>query len=149
MRKAPEQGMSLIVKTVTRLTVGLILLYGVYIVSQGHLSSGGGFAGGVMIALSFVHLMLAFGKETAFKKLSEAKALFFESLGVLIFLGIALLGLVGGVFFLNFLPPGEAFRLFSGGTIPFSNIAISLNVGAGLFTVFLAIVLLNNDSERK
>lgn len=149
MSKEHDQGMSVIVKTVTRLTVGLILLYGIYIVSHGHLSPGGGFAGGVIIALSFVHLMLAFGKETAFRKLSEAKAAFLESLGALLFLGIALLGLVWGVFFLNFLPSGEAFRLFSAGTIPFSNIAISLKVGAGLFMILLAIVLLKIDSGEK
>ena len=52
MSKEP-QGMSLIVKTITRLTVGLILLFGIYIVLHGHLSPGGGFAGGVIIALSF------------------------------------------------------------------------------------------------
>ena len=64
--------MSLIVKTITRLTVGLIFLFGVYIVLHGHVTPGGGFAGGVIIALSFIHLMLAFGKDTALKKLSEA-----------------------------------------------------------------------------
>lgn len=149
MSKKHEPGMSLIVKTVTRLTVGLILLYGIYIVSHGHLSPGGGFAGGVIIALSFVNLMLAFGKETAFRKLSEAGASFLESVGALLFLGIALLGLVWGEFFLNFLPKGEPFKLFSSGTIPFSNIAISLKVGAGLFTIFLAIVLLKIDRGKK
>ncbi|MDI6606195.1 MAG: MnhB domain-containing protein, partial [Candidatus Omnitrophota bacterium] len=61
MMDNPNSGMSLIVKTITRLTVGLILLFGIYIVLHGHLSPGGGFAGGVIIALSFVHLMLAFG----------------------------------------------------------------------------------------
>ena len=53
MSREKEQGMSLIVKTITRLTVGLILLYGIYIVSHGHVSPGGGFAGGGIIALSF------------------------------------------------------------------------------------------------
>jgi len=60
MSREHEQGMSVIVKTITRLTVGLILLYGIYILSHGHLSPGGGFAGGVIVALSFVHLMLAY-----------------------------------------------------------------------------------------
>ena len=66
--------MSLIVKTVTKLTLGFILLYGIYIALTGHLSPGGGFAGGVIVALSFVHIMLAFGKEVALKKL-RARAL--------------------------------------------------------------------------
>ena len=47
MSRENEQGMSLIVKTITRLTVGLIILYGIYIVLHGHVSPGGGFAGGI------------------------------------------------------------------------------------------------------
>lgn len=49
--KSNEQGMTLIVKTVTRLTIGLILMYGIYITLHGHLGPGGGFAGGVIVAL--------------------------------------------------------------------------------------------------
>ena len=60
-------GMSLIVKRITRYTVGLIFLYGIYIVLHGHLTPGGGFAGGVIIALSFIHIVLAFGKKEAVK----------------------------------------------------------------------------------
>jgi len=141
----PNQGMTLIVKTITRLTVGLILLYGIYIVLHGHLTPGGGFAGGVIIALSFIHLMLAFGKEVALKKLSQVAASFFESLGALMFLSIALLGFTGGYFFFNFfLHKGKSFELFSAGIIPLCNIAICLKVGAGLFAIFVALVLFKN-----
>ena len=149
MSKEHEKGMSLIVKTITRLTVGLILLYGIYIVFHGHVSPGGGFAGGVIIALSFIHLMLAYGKEEAFKRLSKQAASVFENLGAILFLGIALLGFTAGYFFLNFLSKGEPFRLFSAGIIPLCNIAISLKVGAGLFAIFVALVLLKLDSEKK
>ncbi len=51
-----KSGMSLIVKTVTGLVVCFIMLFGIYIILHGHLSPGGGFAGGVMVALSFVLL---------------------------------------------------------------------------------------------
>ncbi len=149
MSKEREKGMSLIVKTITRLTVGLILLYGVYIVLHGHVSPGGGFAGGVIIALSFVHLMLAFGKEVAFRKLAEPVVSFFESLGATLFLSIALLGFWGGSFLLNFLPKGESFKLFSAGIIPLCNVAICLKVGAGLFAAFVALVLLKLDVEKE
>lgn len=150
MSKTQEQaGMSLIVKTITRLTVGLILLYGIYIVLHGHVSPGGGFAGGVIVALSFIHLMLAFGKEVAFKKLSKARASFFESFGAIMFLTIALLGLSGGYFFLNFLNKGEPFHLFSAGIIPLCNIAICLKVGAGLFAIFVFLITLKFDSKNK
>jgi multicomponent Na+:H+ antiporter subunit B len=142
--------MTLIVKTITRLTVGVILLYGIYIVLHGHISPGGGFAGGVIMALSFIHLMLAFGKETALKKLSEAWASILESLGALMFLGVALLGLLGGYFFFNFfLKKGEPFHLFSAGIIPLCNIAISLKVGAGLFAIFAALVLFKGSGKEE
>jgi len=141
------KGMTLIVKTITRLTVGLILLYGIYIVLHGHLTPGGGFAGGVIIALSFIHLMLAFGKDVALKKVSEPIASLFESIGAVLFLSIALIGFVGGYFFLNFIDKGTAFKLFSAGTIPLCNIAISFKVGAGLFAIFVALVLLKIGSK--
>lgn len=141
--------MTLIVKTITRLTVGLILLYGIYIVLHGHLSPGGGFAGGVIIALSFIHLMLAFGRELALKKISQAAASLLESLGALMFLSIALLGFTGGYFFFNFfLHKGRAFDLFSAGIIPLCNIAICLKVGAGLFAIFAALIFFEGLKEN-
>lgn len=149
MSKERGKGMSLIVKTITRLTVGLILLYGIYIILHGHVSPGGGFAGGVIIALSFIHLMLAYGKEVAFKRLSRQASSFFESIGALLFLAIAILGFTGGYFFLNFISKGRPFRLFSSGIIPLCNIAISIKVGAGLFGIFAALVLLKMASERR
>jgi multicomponent Na+:H+ antiporter subunit B len=136
-----EKGMTIIVKTITRITVGLILLYGIYITLHGHISPGGGFAGGVIIALSFIHLMLAFGKEEVLKRLPKPVISILESSGAILFLSIAILGFVGGYFFLDWFNKGEVFNLFSGGTIPLSNIAISLKVSLGLFGIFLVLIL--------
>jgi multicomponent Na+:H+ antiporter subunit B len=115
---------------------------------HGHLSPGGGFPGGVIIALSFIHLILAFGKEAAIQRFNRVRASFFENLGAIMFLGIALLGFFGGYFFLNFLNKGEAFDLFSAGTIPLYNIAICLKVGAGLFLIFITLVFLSKTEEK-
>ena len=148
--KTTHVGMTLIVKTTTRLTVGLILLFGIYIVLHGHVSPGGGFAGGVIIALSFVHLMLAFGSKVALKKLSQTASSILESLGALMFLSIALLGFMGGYFFFNFfLQKGEPFTLLSAGIIPLCNIAISLKVGAGLFGIFVVLILFKGFGEKE
>ena len=137
-----DSGMSIIVKRITRITVSLIFLFGVYIMFHGHLNPGGGFAGGVIIALSFIHLVLAFGKDFAFKYFSKTLAFFLEGLGGLLFLTISLFGVfMGGIFFLNFLPKGNPFSLFSSGTILVSNFAIFLKVGAGLFSIFIALSL--------
>ncbi len=144
MSKEAQQGMTVIVKTVTRLTSWLILLYGIHIVLHGHVSPGGGFAGGVIIALSLIHLTLAYGKDIVLERLSQSLVQW-GSMGALLFLVIGVAGLFAGYFFRNFLPHGEPFSLFSAGTIPASNIAISFNVWAGLFTVFVALVLLRFD----
>ncbi|MDD4894204.1 MAG: MnhB domain-containing protein [Candidatus Omnitrophica bacterium] len=142
--KNNQTGMTLIVKTITRLTVGLILVYGIYIVLQGHISPGGGFAGGVIITLSFVQLMLAFGKDTALKKVNQAKCIFLSGVAAFIFLILAVCGFVTGH------SPG--FRdghstFFSAGLVPFCDIAISVLVGSGLFVIFLALVLLTQEQE--
>jgi multicomponent Na+:H+ antiporter subunit B len=141
--------MTVIVKTVTRLTAWLILLYGIHIVLHGHISPGGGFAGGVIIALSLIHLTLAYGKEMVFTRLSQSLVELWESTGALLFLAIAVSGLSAGYFFANFLPTGEPFSLFSAGTIPLANIAISIKVWAGLFAIFMALVLLRIDDREE
>lgn len=148
MRDNPNTGMTLIVKTITRLTIGLILLFGIYIILHGHLSPGGGFAGGVIVALSFVHFMLAFGKDTAVTKVSRELASNLESIAALMFLTVALLGFLGGAFFLNVLHKGTPFNLFSAGTIIFSNISIGIKVGVGLFAIFLALVVLEGANKE-
>jgi len=145
----PKTGMTLIVKTITRLTIGLILLFGIYIILHGHLSPGGGFAGGVIVALSFVHLMLAFGKDAAITKISQNLASNLESIGAIMFLSVALLGFLGGSFFLNVLGKGSPFKLFSAGTIPLSNISIGIKVGVGLFAIFLALVILEKSKKEE
>ena len=53
------EGMSIIVKKVSQLVAGIIFMYGIYIILHGHLTPGGGFAGGAIIAGSFILLILA------------------------------------------------------------------------------------------
>jgi multicomponent Na+:H+ antiporter subunit B len=133
--------MSEIVKNTVRIFAGFTLLFGVYIVAYGHITPGGGFAGGVLIAGSFILLTLAYGKKLALQKLSRSMSSTLDSLGALIFLFLALVGIAGGYFFLNFLPRGKPFQLFSAGIIPLCNIAIGLKVGASLFAVFIALAM--------
>jgi multicomponent Na+:H+ antiporter subunit B len=130
-------GMTVIVKTISSWVKVLIILFGIYIVIFGHLTPGGGFAGGVILASSYVLLMLAFGRKLAQENLPLVICSKVDCLGALAFAAIAILGFVfGGVFFLNFISDrGRALELISAGTIPLSNIAIGLKVGASLFLV--------------
>lgn len=136
-------GMSLIVKTVTRITAAIIFLFGCYITLTGHFALGGGFAGGIISALGYILYVLAYGKSEAEMKISQRGATLMMCLGMILFLALALLGFSGGYFFKNFLPKGMAGELVSGGIIPFCNFAIMLEVGAGLYLVFLRLITFN------
>ncbi|UCD28593.1 MAG: hypothetical protein JSV03_16175 [Planctomycetota bacterium] len=135
------QGMSLIVKTITRLVTSFITLFGIYIVLYGHVSPGGGFAGGVILSAGMILLLLAFGREQTMKIISHSALVIWDSAGALAFLTVAVVGYLAGDFFINFLSTGEPYRLASAGTIPLSNMAIGAKVGAGLFGVFLALAI--------
>jgi len=93
--------------------------------------------------------MLAFGKDLALRKLSRSVASLFESFGAIMFLTIGLLGFIGGYFFFNFVLKGRPFNLFSAGVIPLCNIAICFKVGAGLFAVFVALILLKVPIKKE
>ena len=135
------KGMSLIVKTVTRWVKVFIFLFGVYLIITGHLAPGGGFGGGVIIACSYILLILAYGKEFTMKRFGTGTAKVLDSTGSLIFLTVGLTGFVsGGVFFTNYLQkrfPMEEVSLLSSGTILINNIAIGIKVASSLFLVFI------------
>jgi multicomponent Na+:H+ antiporter subunit B len=126
------------------------MLFGIYIILHGHLTPGGGFAGGVIVALSFIHLVLAFGKEEAQKCIPDKLIALGEPIGGLMFLALALIGLSSGIFFLNFfVSKGTPFHLLSAGIIPLCNIAIGLKVGTGLFSVFMVLSLFKIENKEK
>ena len=133
--------MTPIVKTVIRFAMGIIVIFGVYIVLYGHLTPGGGFAGGVILACGYIVLTLAFGRELALKKMGDTAASILDNTGALAFLVIGLLGFTGGYFFLNFIDHGKLFELFSSGTIPLCNIAIGIKVMSSLFAIFIALAI--------
>ena len=151
------KGMTVIVKTVSSWIKVFIFLFGIYIIIFGHLTPGGGVAGGIILASSYVLLMLAFGREFAEENLSLPVASKLDCVGALLFVAIALFGLFYGAasFFYNFIQTEylagkeTAFKLFSAGTIPLSNIAIGLKVGASLFLVILVLSAFRADSPSR
>lgn len=144
-----NDGMTIIVKTITRFVGAVIMLFGIYLVLHGHLSPGGGFAGGVVLASGFILFTLAFGKNISLKILSQRLAGILESLGALIFLSMALLGFAGGFFFLNLLPKGVSGKLISAGIIPVCNIGIGVKVSSALFAIFMVLIIFRIKSREE
>jgi len=138
-----SSGMTLIVKTITRITLGFILLYGIYIALNGDMSPGGGFAGGVIIALSFVHIMLAFGKEVALKRLHSYALRFAISIASLVFLYVVTTRWPACPT-LTSAQAGRHGSCYSHIAIPLAEMVI---VGAGLFAIFVALVLSSKSDK--
>ena len=142
-------GMTEIVKTISRLLAGLIFFYGTYIIVFGHLTPGGGFAGGVIISGAFILLIISngIGEEKLIR--ARDKAGFLESSGIFLFWMISIIGLcMGTFFFLNFLGKGRPLNVFSAGTIPLCNIAIGVEVSAALCSIFTAFILFKKGDKK-
>lgn len=54
-----------IVKTVSKFIIPVILVFGVYILLNGHLSPGGGFSGGAILASALIIFAMVWGEERA------------------------------------------------------------------------------------
>jgi multicomponent Na+:H+ antiporter subunit B len=120
---------SLIVRRGSQFLFPLLMLLGGYIFLHGHLTPGGGFQGGAVIASAF--LLMFLGNNDY--RLSERSFAVTESLAGITFVVVGLIGLaVGGYFLNNFLPKGSVFALFSSGVIPILYTVIGLKVGAEL-----------------
>ena len=120
---------SLVVFTGCRFLFPLILLFGTYVFVHGHLTPGGGFQGGAVVASAFLLLYLS----CRGRRLNEGRLSVTESLSGLIFVVVGLIGLaVGGAFLMDFLPKGTAYLLFSAGIVPIIYIAIAFKVGSEL-----------------
>jgi len=144
------EGMSTIVKKVSQLVAGLIFMYGIYIILHGHLTPGGGFAGGAIVAGAFILLILAFGSSALNLKKEVAGSSNTESVAILLVVILALMSLFlsAKVFFGNFLPKGEAGTLLSAGVIPLYNIFIGIEVAGAILTIFLALVIFKEESSK-
>ncbi len=144
------KGMSIIVKKVAQLLSGLTFMYGIYIITHGHLTPGGGFAGGAILAGSLILLVLAFGSDMMKLQKREAGSSIMESTAILGFLLLATAAMLLGtrIFFSNFLPTGKLFHLVSAGVIPLYNILVGAEVAAALFTIFLALVIYKEELKK-
>ena len=142
--------MSEIVKTVSRIFSPLIFLFGIYITIHGHLTPGGGFAGGVIIAGAIILEILARGSDEIKLVKKEKKTSIVDALGILLFWLMAFLGLiVSGIFFLNFIGNGIPFYIFSAGIIPLCNIGIALEVAGSVTIIVLALILFETGSPER
>lgn len=142
--------MTVIVKKTTQLIAGMVFLYGIYVMVHGHLTPGGGFAGGVILAGSFILLILAFGSDFVKLVHDESGSTLIENLAILIILFLSFSGLLIGtrIFFSNWLPKGTFGELLSAGLIPLYNIFVGIEVAASILTIFLALIIFKEEVSK-
>jgi len=142
-------GMTLIVKTASRLLFPFVLLFGIYIVLHGHITPGGGFPGGVVIVAAIVMLVLGYGADAANAKFSPLQASVSENIGSLVLVATGLLGLFVGLNFMkNVIPLGTTGNLYSSGILIPLNIGVGIKVATGLAVILYA-MLTAFEEEKK
>jgi multicomponent Na+:H+ antiporter subunit B len=122
-----------IVRTGAELLVPLICIFAAYIIMNGHLSAGGGFQGGAVIASGVLLTLLAFPQyqpNLEFLSITESVA------GALFVLaGIAGLIVAGGFLDNHILPLGQFGAFFSAGAIPVLSALLGIKVGCELSVI--------------
>ena len=127
---------SVIVKTLCRVLVPFIQMFGLYVIVHGHSSPGGGFQGGGILASSFILLALGDGIDGLMQRLSLGSLTILTSTGVLLYAGIGFVCLALGANYLDYsiLPIAE----------PRSIGMLVIEVGVG-FTVMAVMISIFHD----
>ena len=126
-----------LLQTGSHLLAPMILLLGIYVFVNGHLTPGGGFQGGAIVASAVLLLLLT----DPMRRFSHRLISRIESTAGLLFVAIGLLGLLfaGGFLDARFLSQGWFGALFSAGAIPLIYSLIGLKVGAEFSSMLLSL----------
>jgi multicomponent Na+:H+ antiporter subunit B len=112
----------------------LLIVVGFYIILHGHLTPGGGFQGGVVLAAAFVLPVLARPSETP----SHTTLAWVEGLAGMTFIATGLAALAyDHAFLAPLLGVGQLGALVSAGTLPLLYLAVGIKVGAELASLLL------------
>lgn len=91
-----------IVRSVCVLVSPLVMMFGFYVIAHGHYVPGGGFAGGVAVAVSIVLLRLVLEPEDVAKKFPPRLGLILGVTGLLLYIAVGVVPLAVGAEFLDY-----------------------------------------------
>lgn len=94
----------LILRVVTKLLIGPILLFGLYVQFHGEYSPGGGFQAGVIFAVGFILYGIVFGLNRLRRLVPDWLVHKLVALGVVIYAGVGVWGLFAGGNYLDYDP---------------------------------------------
>ncbi|MDO5851746.1 MAG: MnhB domain-containing protein [Methanobacteriaceae archaeon] len=138
----------------------IMMAYGAITILGGHITPGGGFQGGAMMASGAILCVITYGLKNNPYNLSHNRMSIIESLGALAYVGLGLCGLfIGGSFLYNLganiygLVPAGIATIFNypdalhAGIIPYLNFVVGLKVFIGLTSIVLVFKGITNFKE--
>ena len=127
----------MILQHVASFLVPVVLLFGIYVILNGHISPGGGFSGGAIMGAGLILYLNAFGfKKT--ERFFTFKTFKLVSLCALSFYALskAYSFFTGANHLHSIITPGTPGRIFSAGLIPYLNIAVGLVVCCTMYAFY-------------
>ena len=91
-----------VLRVVSKLLIPMIVVFGLYVQFHGDFGPGGGFQAGVIVAVAVILYALIFGIDEAKRAVPPALPRYGMALGVLIYAGVGVAGLLMGGEFLNY-----------------------------------------------
>lgn len=92
----------LVLRVIAKLLIPFILLFGLYVQFHGDFGPGGGFQAGVILAAAVIFYGLIFGLDDARKLVPEPLVESLMAIGVLIYGGVGIVGLLLGGNYLDY-----------------------------------------------
>ncbi len=136
---------SVIVKCASDLFLPLACVFGCYVVLHGHLSPGGGFQGGVLIASAILLVFLGYGSAQVRKTFSEHKLHSSETVAEILYVVIALIGVFAGLgFCFNFVFAGHRLD-----TSILMNHAVGYHVMGGIICLLIMMLSLLDGEDKE
>ena len=126
----------LILRVITKMLVGTIFLFALYVQFHGDFGPGGGFQAGVIFASALILYSLIFGIHHARKVISSGATRMLLSVGVILYTGVGIAGIIFGGNFLdyNVLGPNNIAGQHIG--ILLVELGVGITVAATMITVF-------------
>ena len=126
-----------ILKTIAKFAVPFILMFGVYVILNGHLSPGGGFSGGAIVGSGFILASVAFGFDKMERFLNR------KSAGIITFVSLLAYCLAKSYSFFtganhleSGIPLGTPGAILSSGLILILNICVGFVVACTMYSFF-------------
>ncbi len=139
-----------VLSVAARVIIPFAIVYGSYVTVYGHLSPGGGFPGGTLLATAVVLYTLTYGKDRASRKAAHHISERLESGALFIYIMIGTYGIYrGGTFLTNLetgVPAGEFGTVLSAGFIPIIGILIGVKVANTVIRLFHAMI--DTEADR-